>query len=174
MRGSLWPRHPAHPATHTAPLLRVPIVGTRRSFPSPTMTPFLSEKKLTTNGAGLASAHPVSERAAASEARQAAAGPTRRAAAYVPFRDVEPQVERTPLPDARTGDRQERAGKRHSPRARRAPTAALPNRQRGRQAGATAADGDSGADAPNSGAWRSYHGDPPHSSAGPGDSLKEP
>lgn len=78
MRGSLWPRHPAHPATHTAPLLRVPIVGTRRSFPSPTMTPFLSEKKLTTSGAGLASAHPVSERAAASEARQAAAGPTRR------------------------------------------------------------------------------------------------
>lgn len=49
MRGSLGPRHPAHPATHTARRLRVPIVGTRRSFPSPTMTPFLSEEKLTTS-----------------------------------------------------------------------------------------------------------------------------
>lgn len=65
-------------------------------------------------------------------------------------------------------------GRRHSPRARRAPTAALPNRERGRRAGATAGDGGSGAEAPNSGPWRVYHGDPPHSSAGPGDSLKEP
>lgn len=44
---------PANPATYTARRLPVPIVGTRRSFPSPTMTPFLSEKKLTTSpGAG--------------------------------------------------------------------------------------------------------------------------
>lgn len=44
---------PANPATYTARQFPVPIVGTRRSFPSPTMTPFLSEKKLTTSpGAG--------------------------------------------------------------------------------------------------------------------------
>lgn len=40
---------PRTPATHTARQLRVPIVGTRRSFPSLTMTPFLSEEKLTTS-----------------------------------------------------------------------------------------------------------------------------
>lgn len=39
----------ANPATYTARQPPVPIVGTRRSFQSPTMTPFLSEKKLTTS-----------------------------------------------------------------------------------------------------------------------------
>lgn len=50
------PAIPANPTTYTARQLPVPIVGTRRSFPSPTMTPFLSEKKLTTSpGAGAGS-----------------------------------------------------------------------------------------------------------------------
>lgn len=175
MRGSLWPHHPPHPATHTAPQLRVPIVGTRRSFPSPTMTPFLSEKKLTTSrgrpGVGAPRVREGSGlRGPASRRRTDPLGPL----PHVPFRDAEPQVERTPLPAAGTGEPGGGDGRRHSPRARRAPTAALPNRERGRRAGATAGDGGSGAEAPNSGPWRAYHGGPPHSSAGPGDSLKEP
>lgn len=60
------PAIPANPATYTARQLPVPIVGTRRSFPSPTMTPFLSEKKLTTSlgaGAGPAALLPEGLRA---------------------------------------------------------------------------------------------------------------
>lgn len=167
---------PRTPATHTARQLRVPIVGTRRSFPSLTMTPFLSEEKLTTSrvrpGLGAPRVRADSGlRGPAGRRRTGPPGPlpTSRSETWTDKRSGPRSQPRGPG-TGRRGEGRE-AAQLHPPRACRAPTEAGPSRDHGRRAGAAAGGGGAGgsrAEAPNLDAGRAHHSGPPRSSPGPG------
>lgn len=167
--GLAWPRHrtPRHPPARPARQLRVPIVGTRRSFPAPTMTPFLSKKKLTTSRAGRASALPASEGPA-----RPGPLPTSRPEAGTDRPTGRADPVGRPRGQGTGGEAGGGSATPRSPGRRRGPRRP---RERGRQAGATAGGaGAPQAEAKGSGARRAHRGDPPARWRGPGTPRRTP
>lgn len=170
LRGSLWPRHPAHPATHTARQLSVPIVGTRRSFPSPTMTPFLSEKKLKTSRVrpGLGSPRVRAGSGPKGPAGRRRTDPRGRCPRPVPRRGPTSRADPVCGPRGQGTGREGREGSAAPAAALTEPCAGPPGWDDRGGAGAPQEE------APNSGVQRAHYNDPPRSFAGPGGSLKDP
>lgn len=158
----------AHPAAHPARQLSVPIVGTRQSFPAPTMTPFLSKKKLATSRAGRGLCAPPLPRDL-----HAGPLPTSR-----PETGDRPTGRADPVGRPRGqgtgggaggGSASALAGPRRGPRRPR-DAATRPGRPRGGggEAGAPQAE------AKDSGARRAHRGDPPARWPGPGTPRRTP